>query len=406
MRIWEVEENKAILPNLVREQDFILRIRSLYRQGGSYLIVNVTLSTIDPAHGGRGPLEEAQERLNAFANNTAGKFVAMSNGDVFIIWPSQAAPADPEIAAIQTGLPLSGAPDDDKAYVLTYRLPEDYTSLRERTNHYVEVLRGAMRLSDETSAGNLLLTEAARGPLTAWSVDQIHKVIQDIDLRRYLKVQPVYERLALGTWRPTFEEWFVSLEELRRAHFPKLDLVPSDHLFFGVCQALDGRLLGDLTNNASLVSKNAISINLSLETVMGSNFATLARVVPQAQHENIIIEINCGDLLQDFSRTLNALAALRHERFRMAIDGVTPDMLRFIKFGAFDVDFVKLNVSRERFVQLGDIQTREALMNVPREKLVFYRCDNESAYTLGLSIGVTKFQGWYMDDVIKGREKS
>ncbi len=401
MRVWEVEENKAIPSNLVREQDFILRVRSMHRQGVPYLVLNITLGRIEASHGGRGPLEEAQERVQAFAKTTAGIYAEMSNGDVFVVWPSLAAPKDVEKLVMQAALPSVVTPEDIQAYVLSYRLPEDYPALRERTNHYVEMSRNTGQAPDENAPARLLLTEAARGPLTAWGVDQINKVIQDIDLQRYLKIQPVYERLALGTWRPIFEEWFVSFEELKRAHFPKMELVASDHLFFEVCQALDRRLLNELSSNTALAAKSPISINLSLDTTMGSAFAAFARELPRSAHNNVIVELNCGDLFRDFSQTLNTIETLRHEGFRVAIDGVTPDMLRFINFGLFEADYIKLNVSQERFAQLGDLQTREALMPLPRGKLIFYRCDNESAHTLGLSIGITMFQGWYVDEKLK-----
>ncbi|MDD5586470.1 MAG: hypothetical protein PHY92_05885, partial [Alphaproteobacteria bacterium] len=77
MRIWEVEDNRSIPSNLVLEQDFILRIRRIHRVGALYLAINIPLTAIDIAHGGRGPLEEVQERLQAFAKDSAGAYAEM-----------------------------------------------------------------------------------------------------------------------------------------------------------------------------------------------------------------------------------------------------------------------------------------------------------------------------------------
>jgi len=399
MRKWEVEENKALPSNLVREQDFILRIRRLHRLSSPHKIVNVLLTHIDAAHGGRGPLEEAQERLQECARTTAGAYVEMSNGDVFLLWPEEAAPDNLQSQVLAATLPDGATPEDANSYVMGFRLPDGYAALRERLQHYVEISREATATSVENTPAQLLQSEAARGPLTTWSADQIGKLIQDIDLQRYMKKQAVYERRGDGSWRSLFEEWFVGFDELRRAHFPKMNFEPSEHLFLKLCQELDQRLLSDLANYPDTIAAQNLSLNLTIPSILGSAFASFVRALPRTSHNNIVCELNCGDLFQDFTTTLNAMDVLRQEGFRTAIDSVTPDMLMYMNLAHFKADYIKINVSKERYEPLDHPKTRLALMALPREKLVFFRCDHEQALVLGQSLGVTKFQGWYIDDV-------
>lgn len=388
MRIWEVDDGKALSSSLVREQDFILRIRRLHRLGEPYHVVNVILSASGSSGGEREPLEIVQERLQKLAAATQATYAEMSNGDVFLIFAKGANPKGVADLVKQASC----------ENIKEYRLPADYSALRERTFHYVEVSReAAASLVSETTPAQLLQTDAARGPLTAWSVDQIEKLLRDIDLRRYVKKQQGYEHDDDGNWRVMFEEWFVSFDELRKAHFPKMEFSPADYLFRELCQSLDRRLLNNLLQNLDLFSRRNISVNISIPSVFGSEFAAFARLLPRPCRSHIFCEINAADMFQDFSVTINALGSLRREGFRIMIDGVTPDMLPFINFGLFESDFIKVNVSQERYAQVNDPAASEALKAIPREKLVFYRCDHEDAIVLGLSMGVTKYQGWYLD---------
>lgn len=95
--------------------------------------------------------------------------------------------------------------------------------------------------------------------------------------------------------------------------------------------------------------------------------------------------------------TLNAIATLRQEGYRVAIDGVTPDMLSYFNFTRFDVDAIKINVSKDYATEVSS-DPQEHHLQVPREKIIFFHCDSEQALTAGIDLGVTKFQGWLIDD--------
>ena len=45
---------------------------------------------------------------------------------------------------------------------------------------------------------------------------------------------------------------------------------------------------------------------------------------------------------------------MRSEGFKVAIDSVTPDMIDYLNLSSFDVDQIKINVSKDRAAQLDD----------------------------------------------------
>ncbi len=238
-RVWEFQDNNAIPSDLVREQDFILQVRRMQRVNTPHLVINLVLQAIEPLAKSRRAFEAVQDSLRAFAKVTNAIFADMSNGDVFLVWEK---PDDAKLLLAQlvdVMMPgRRGAPKKSSKYLLTYNMPADYAQLRERANHYIEVVRTASALPAD-SAVNALKSEAARGPLTTWSADQIGKLLNEIDLRRYSRTQPIYRRGADGSWTPICEEYFISIEDLRRERFPKLEIITPEHLFLALCETLD-----------------------------------------------------------------------------------------------------------------------------------------------------------------------
>ena len=320
----------------------------------------------------------------------------MSNGDAFIVW-DDVATAEPLLPRL-TAVLLSGEPSKGAdALIQTYRLPADYAALRERTNHYVELVH-AHAANIKTTPSQNLNTEAARGPLTAWSVDQIGKLLNEVDLRDYVHIQPIYRRNG-NAWDVVREERFISFNDLRRERFPKLDLITPQHLFLALCETLDQRLLLSLYKNTTSLSARAVHLNLSVATVTGAAFAHFVVAMPRAQRSQITFELHRGDLLQDLPMTLSAIELLRREGFQVALDGITPDMVPIVDVMAFGADFIKINVARERTTLFNQPSIRKAFAQLPAERLIFFRCDSDAALAAGKDFGVTLFQGWLIDDV-------
>lgn len=395
--MWEVEDNKAIPSSLVLEQDFILRVRRLHRMGTPNIIVNIALNEINSSFGGRGPLEVVQKRVQDFCTARGGSYAEMSNGDVFVLWPDNGTTRTIPDEIMTVVLPSSDPSGNYAAFRFIYHMPADYNALRERLNHYVDTSRAAAATEDKSTPAQMLQTEAARGPLTAWSVNQIEKLLENIDLRRYVRTQPVCERHPDGSWSPLFDECYISFDELRRSYFPKLEMSAPEHLFLELCQALDRRFLTDLSEHYGTIAGQALSLNLSVATVMGAVFSQFVHQVPRTDRKNICFEIHRGDLLQDFQLTLNAMMVIHRDGFKVAIDSVTPDMLGYLNLAMFETDYIKLNVAKDRYRLLDTPEARKALAQIPREKIIFFHCDNEPALKVGLELGITKFQGWLID---------
>ena len=391
-RIWEFSDNHAMPTDLVREQDFILRLRRMHRLGTPHFIVNIHISAVAASVHDRTVMEGIERALTTLVTASHGVAMEMSNGDLFLVWD--------HVSAGQSVLPRLTAlmPEGKTDYVQTYTLPADYMVARERANTYVEMVQNHTLPPESIQA---LHGDAARGPLTAWSLDQIGKLLGDISLSDYTRIQPIYRRNERGLWLAEREEHFIGFDDLRRDHFPKLDLVASQHLFLALCETLDQRLLLSLYKNHVPFAGQAITLNLSIATVIDSAFARFVVTMPQDQRAQIGFELQRGDLLQDFAQTLDAIKLLKQEGFTVILDGITPDLTPYLDLTAFGADFIKINVARDRTEQLTHPPIRQALARIPVESLIFFRCDSDAAITAGEELGVTLFQGWRIDERVR-----
>ena len=95
------------------------------------------------------------------------------------------------------------------------------------------------------------------------------------------------------------------------------------------------------------------------------------------------------------------MMTLHREGFKVAIDSVTPDLAQYLNLAAFEADYIKINVSKDRADMLKDPKIRTSIAPLPKDKLIFFRCDNDRALSYGLELGVSKFQGWLIDDAIQ-----
>jgi len=390
MRVWEFEDNKAAPSNLVREQDFILRVRRMQRHSTPCLVLNFVLSAIDQLNKDRTALELVQKKLQEHAQKTSGAYFEMSNGDAFVVWENSGDSRIVSTRAIEAA--LSEYVNNTNIFLFTYHMPKMYELLRERTNFYVDLARTAT--PDPT--GDLTHVDIERGHLTAKNVDQIEHLLGEIDLRRYGRMQNIY-RDVIGKWVIASEEYFVSFDDLRRERFPKLELVSSEHFFFAICSLLDRKLLAMLTASSEQIAGRKINLNLSISSIVDTVFVQFVKSVPQDKRDMICFELHSGDLLQDFALTLSAIEILKREGFRVAIDSVTLDMINYIDFTAFAVDAIKINVSQDRALLLANGAVRKGLAKIAPEKIIFFRCDNQRALVAGRELGVSLYQGWLID---------
>jgi len=141
----------------------------------------------------------------------------------------------------------------------------------------------------------------------------------------------------------------------------------------------------------------AVHLRLPIAAVLSSLLDEVA-ADRLARRQAFGIEIPLTEMVAD-----PAGAALARERLRqsggcLVIDEVTPQMLRVTRLETLDPDLVKLNWPSIAPADRNGIAT--ALRGIGRDRVVLSRCDQESALTWGLSLGIHRFQGEFVDTML------
>lgn len=103
--------------------------------------------------------------------------------------------------------------------------------------------------------------------------------------------------------------------------------------------------------------------------------------------------------MHDFEITLNILDTLREEGYKIALDGITPNMLEYFSFSNLHSDAIKIDVRRDYVRTLRHENVQFAIRALDPEKVIFVHCDNDESLAIGKQLGVTKFQGFTIDDL-------
>jgi hypothetical protein len=383
---------------MIAEQDFVLRLRRLHRLNLPQTVVNVVRHYSDYNPADADPTEKAiKDAVEALKGETH----IMVNGDMFLMLPpmdgARAAELRGKIEHVssRSGMPAA----DTEKFITFYTLPQDYDAVRERANAYVELARASEVMGPLQEAVRALQADDVRGPLTAWSLAQVEQLLDNIDIKRYVRTQPVYAQRKDGVWEKKCIDFYISIAELKRERFPRLMLDTPERLFLELCCTLDRKLLLALSDQTDHWLGKNISLNLSVETVLSSAFARFCHVLPNPRRGDVTFDIHRSDLFLNFTTTRNAINALRSEGFKVSIDGITPSVLPFIHFSLLDVDFYKVKVTRDKWEEMQDPAVLNALKTLPPEKIIYSHCDHEGALRHGQSLGVTQYQGWLIDDV-------
>jgi hypothetical protein len=381
------------------EQDFIILIRRMHRLNMDGTIINLIRHINDYNSGDADGIEG---KLRDFVQSLKGEMHSMVNGDVMMILPAM---SDKQINQVQDNLlalAFSGVNmpvDQARKEMVLYKMPADYMQLRVQANSYVELARASEMMGPLQQAVRALQDEDVRGPLTAWSLAQAEKLIDNIDIKRYVRTQPVYHQGDGGVWCKSFIDFYISMGDLKRERFPKLVLDTPERLFLELCYTLDRKLLQELSQFTDNWLEKSISINLSAETVLSSAFAQFCHILPRVKRGNVVFDIHRSDLFLNFSTTRNAIKVLKEEGFLVGIDGITPSVLPYINFGLLQADFFKINVTKEKWPEMNEPSVKKSFETLPVDKIILSHCDHEEALKFGQRAGVRHYQGWLIDDV-------
>lgn len=377
--------------------ELLLRFRRMMRTAKPHAVVNIAYSRFAFITSQPKLLLVQLNGVSDLAEHYGAEFHVVQRTDVIVVFPEDRMRHVPEFMdrVLACIMPDRQEQDREGEEVATvYRVPEQYAELRLRLDHYDKLVQ-----AEQPPAPAVAAALPLEGPLTPALVGEIQSLILDLDVRRYVRSQLVYQNSQPGRKEAVYREYFVSIDELRRALFPKVEIGDTG-LFHEICRTLDLRMLEAMGQELHRLPSGRVGLNICLDTVHTGFFDGFLRRLQGRGLPMPVLEIGVQAFLSNPGKAERATARLRKLGCGVVLDGISLDLVQYLWFDRFDVDFVKFYAHREHFARLGDAGDLDRLRRISR-KAIFCHCDHPTAISIGHALGIDKYQGWLLDEDAK-----
>lgn len=290
-----------------------------------------------------------------------------------------------------------------------FDMQTDYDKLLSFAMRQAAVGGGAPRktLPELVAARELMRNNPERGtPLTPTELGRAEDALARVDLSSFTRRQPVCAFVEDGKPEVVFTEVFVSIADLRETLMPRTDLTINPWLFQRFTQTLDRRVMAQIARREDrTLLRDGFSINVNVSTVLSEEFLSFDDdFAPSSQ--DVVLEMRLEDMFADPGSFAFARDFVTERGYRICIDGLNLSTFPFADPNRLGVAYAKLNWTQEMAGYVGT-DAGKTLKDMVRERkkgrTILARCDSEAAVKVGQQLGITLFQGRYVDSLARGR---
>ena len=238
---------------------------------------------------------------------------------------------------------------------------------------------------------------------TASNLAEIEKDMRDVDLTPTIRRQPICAALPETPIRSVFDEMYININHLRQSMGVEVDLLSNRWLFKYLTQILDDRMLDVIQRNPVRYLTNPISLNLNIPTLLSTRFTEFDAAIKPSSKVSVVVELQLADVFADMSAFLLAKDTVQKLGYRVCLDGVSELSLPQIDRQRLGFDLIKLiwNSDSEQDARSPkNIKLAEAVRQCGNNRVILTRCDTKQAVEYGQALGITLFQGRYLDGVV------
>jgi EAL domain-containing protein (putative c-di-GMP-specific phosphodiesterase class I) len=266
-----------------------------------------------------------------------------------------------------------------------------------------DVKREDERRRKRTTMSATASQNSDRQPMDPVALNELIGAIVRADLSNLLRRQSVCTLAAGEPPKPLYREIYVSIADLREAVMPKRDIASDRWLFQYLTQTLDKRVLALLRKADDSGLSHSFSLNLNISTLLSPEFQAFDAGLKAGARGSIVLEIEKVDVFADIGAYLFARDFVRERGYRLCLDGMTRLTLPFIDRAGLGLDLVKLFWSPDMVDSAEGDRQKEFLAGIERVgkgRIILARCDTEQSIAFGQKVGITLFQGRFIEKML------
>lgn len=249
---------------------------------------------------------------------------------------------------------------------------------------------------------------AKGSPLTAQRLANIERDLEGADLSRVMRRQPICAAVPNMMVRRVFDEFYVNIGHLKQLLSANVELTSNRWLFKYLTQVLDARMLDMIGRNSARFLDRPISINLNVETLISDYFTKFDAMIKPSMKVSIVIELQIADVFNDMNAFMLAKETVQKLGYRVCLDGLTSLSFTQIDREKLGFDLAKLQWNADLESDLKSRENKqlaEAVKNCGPNRIILCRCDDRKAVDYGQAMGISLFQGRFLDRIIDPTSK-
>lgn len=245
-----------------------------------------------------------------------------------------------------------------------------------------------------------------RRQLTPQMLSKLQKVLSMADFSSLIRRQSVCAVIGRSAPQMLFDEVFVSIADLRDTLLPDVDLTANPWLFQYLTETLDKRVLASVSKHDDGSLINNFSMNLNVSTILSDEFLQFDEDINASMRSTIVLELQLADIFSDIKAFILAKTFAQYRGYKVCIDGITVDKLKYIDREQLGADLIKI-IWHPTFMDVinEDKHFTDYVNKAERAKMIICRVDDPQAVEVGNSLGINLYQGRYIQRLLSAQPR-
>jgi hypothetical protein len=242
-------------------------------------------------------------------------------------------------------------------------------------------------------------------PVTPASMARLEIALGSSDIDRFMRQQAIC-RVPPGRPYvpvPFAREVYIRIGDLEQVMLPDVNLQSDCWLFLHLTTLLDQRILALYLRQPEILSRQPTSLNLRLATVLSPEFGRLVRLLSDSERRRLTVEMEAVDMMANYEGYLFARSYLNDIGVTLCLDGADELNLPGLIEAGLAADAIKIRWNPSANGKaLADPSSdfARAVAAFGPHRTVLCRCSDARSIEFGHHLGLTRFQGLYLDRLL------
>ncbi|MBM3596800.1 MAG: hypothetical protein FJX35_01200 [Alphaproteobacteria bacterium] len=371
--------------------------------------IHVHLSRLKPHNRKEHHTRVAAATFDSLIQAYEGQTFVLSNSDI-VLTCKGAPPAEIDTTIAKVRFLFSDDPlgqgdseDDIARFCTRFNLETNYEEMVKSVQSMHRDRERRLRQDATLGRTDLGIKKGGRKPIDPDQLDRLETFLARADLSNLMRRQSIVAVPLNGYPQSVFQELYISIPDLQQTVTPDVDLFANPWLFQRLTRVLDNRMLAMLMRNDDSTIASSFSINLNVLTVLTPAFLRFDSSLKALARGTMAVELQMIDVFSDLTAFFFVRDFLRERGYRVCLDGLTHHTLPFVDRERLGFDLLKMIWAAEMADDLSGKRQEEIKSQInraSRARIILCRCDSEEAIHFGQSVGLSMFQGRYVEKMM------